>query len=94
MPCTQFELTQITKLEALLSAYLDAITALLVGNVREYRLSTGQGDQMVKREDVNNLRASCGLVWQQYDALYARCTNGGAVNVVPWEAAPWNDLQY
>jgi len=89
MSCTQFELDQITKLQALLSAYLDAITALLVGNVREYRLSTGQGDQMVKREDVNRLQETYGLVWQQYDALCARCSNGGAVQQVPWGAAPW-----
>ena len=89
MSCTQFELEHIAKLQALLTAYLNAITALLIGNVREYRLSTGQGDQMVKREDVNTLQETYGLVWQQYDALCARCANGGAVQQVPWGAAPW-----
>jgi hypothetical protein len=89
MSCSQFELDHIAKLQALLTAYLDAITALLVGGVREYRLSTGQGDQMVKREDVSRLQETYGLVWQQYDALSARCNGGGAVQLVPWGAAPW-----
>lgn len=89
MSCSQFELGQVAKLETLLSAYLDAITALLIGNVKEYRLSTGQGDQMVKREDVHKLQETYGLVWQQYDAIAARCGDGGSVQLVPWGAAPW-----
>ncbi len=92
MSCSQFELDQVAKLQALLAAYLDAITALLLGNVREYRLSTGQGDQMVKREDVNKLQETYGLVWQQYDALCSRCSNGGSVQQVPWGAAPWDQF--
>ena len=89
MSCSQFELDQKSKLEAILSAYLDAITALLVQNVLEYTIDTGQGRQTVKREDVGKLQETYGLIWQQYDALSARCSNGGAVQQVPWGAAPW-----
>lgn len=88
MACTTFEQGQITKLEALLDAYLTAITTLLTG-AKSYTLDTGQGRQTVTREDVDKLQENYGLVWQQYDALNARCGNGGAVNITPWGAAPW-----
>jgi hypothetical protein len=83
MSCTTFEQAQITKLEALLTAYLDAIMVLLTG-AKEYSLDTGQGRQMVKREDVDKLQENYGLVWQQYDALCARCNFGGSVQQTPW----------
>ncbi len=92
MACSQFELDQITKLEGLLNAYIDAVTALLTG-AKEYTIDTQQGRQTVKREDVDKLQENYGLVWQQYDALNARCGNGGAVQQVPWGAIPWNNLQ-
>jgi hypothetical protein len=88
MSCSQFELDQIAKLQALLSAYLDAITTLLTG-AKEYSLDTGQGRQTVKREDVDKLQENYGLVWQQYDSLVARCSNGGAIQQIPWGATPW-----
>lgn len=87
MSCTAFEQEQVTKLEALLSAYLDAITTLLTG-AKEYSIDTGQGRQLVKREDVDKLQESYGLVWQQYDALSARCGFGGAIQQVPWGSLP------
>lgn len=88
MTCSTFEKDQIAKLQALLSAYLDAITTLLTG-AKSYTLDTGQGRQTVMREDVDKLQENYGLVWQQYDALCARCGNGGAVQQVPWGATPW-----
>ena len=92
MSCTPFVQGQIAKLEVLLGAYLDAITILLTG-AKSYTIDTGQGRQVVTREDVDKLQENYGLVWQQYDALTARCGTGGAVNVVPWGAAPWLNLQ-
>ncbi len=93
MSCTPFVQTQITKLETLLGLYLDAITTLLAsGGTKSYTLDTGQGRQTVTREDVDKLQETYGLLWQQYDALSARCGNGGAVNVVPWGATPWLNL--
>jgi hypothetical protein len=91
MTCSQFEQEQITKLQGLLTAYLDAIMTLLTG-AKEYTIDTGQGRQTVRREDVDKLQENYGLVWQQYDALSARCGNGGAVQQVPWGAIPWNNL--
>lgn len=89
MSCSDFERTQIEKLESILSAYADAIIALLTANgVKEYTLDTGQSVQRVRREDVDKLQETYGLVWQQYDALKARCDFGGAVTVVPLEALP------
>lgn len=88
MQCSQFEQEQITKLQSLLTAYLDAIMTLLTG-AKEYTIDTGQGRQTVKREDIDKLQENYGLVWQQYDALSARCGNGGAIQQVPWGAIPW-----
>ena len=92
MACTQFEQTQIAKLEGLLNAYIDAITTLLTG-AKSYTIDTGQGRQTVEREDVAKLQENYGLVWQQYDALNARCGNGGAIQQVPWGSISWNNQQ-
>lgn len=94
MTCSQFEKEQITKLQELLSAYADAIITLLTGakGVKEYTIDTLQGRQTVKREDIDKLQETYGLIWQQYDALSARCGNGGAIQQVPWGAIPWNNL--
>jgi hypothetical protein len=92
MTCSQFEQEQITKLQSLLTAYLDAILTLLTG-AKEYTIDTGQGRQTVKREDIDKLQENYGLIWQQYDALNARCGNGGSIQQVPWGAIPWNNLQ-
>ncbi len=88
---SQFEINQLARLETLLTSYLDAITALLTANVQEYQLNTGQGTQRVTRYDISNLQKTYGQVWQQYDALSARCSGGGVVTVVPYGAAPWLD---
>lgn len=93
MTCSNFEQAQLTKLQALLDAYLDAITTLLTG-AKSYSIDTGQGRQSVTREDVDKLQENYGLVWQQYDAILARCTNGGAINVVPYGATPWLNQSY
>lgn len=87
MSCNMFVQEQITKLEALLNAYIDAITTLLTG-AKEYTLDTGQGRQTVKREDVDKLQENYGLVWQQYDALNARCGFGGSIQQTPWGSLP------
>ena len=86
MSCTTFEQEQVTKLETLLTAYLDAITAILTSGVLSYTLDTGQGRQQVTRQDIDKMQETYGLLWQQYDALRARCNYGGAVTLVP---CPW-----
>lgn len=88
MACSTFEQQQVDKLATLLNAYLDAITALLTSGVIEYTLDTGQGRQTVKRQDLPKMQETYGLLWQQYDALKARCEYGGSVSVVPG-TAPW-----
>lgn len=85
------DIQQRDRLATLLNAYLDAITTLLAGNVQEYRLNTGQGDQRVTRFDLKQLQESYGLLYRQYDALVSRCGTGGVVQVVPQGAAPWLD---
>lgn len=87
MSCTAMDRVQVEKLEALILAYYDAITALLLtGGVKEYTLNTGQGTQRVTREDVPRMQETLGLLNQQYDALSARCNFGGAINITPGTA--------
>ena len=89
---TDFDRAQRDRLAVLLNAYLDAITAILTTNgVKEYTLNTGQGTQRVTREDLATLQETYGLLYTQYDALNARCTDGGMVQVVPYGSAPWLD---
>ena len=88
---TCIDIQQRDRLAELLNTYLDAITTLLAGNVQEYRLNTGQGDQKVTRFDIESLQNSYGLLYRQYDALVSRCGTGGVIQIVPQGAAPWLD---
>lgn len=88
---TSIDIQQRDRLATLLNAYLDAITTLLTGNVQEYRLNTGQGDQRVTRFDLESLQRSYGLLYRQYDSLVSRCGTGGVIQLVPQGAAPWLD---
>lgn len=88
MACTQFDIAQTARLEALLNVYLDAITQV-VASPKIYRMDTGQGVQSVERHDLRHLQETYGLLYQQYLALRARCGNGGIVNVCPPANLPW-----
>ena len=89
MGCDDVDITQLAALKAMLLAYNGAIMALLTTGISEYSLDTGQGNQRVKRIDLPKLQETYGLLYQQYDAISARCGFGGAVTVVPVGKMPW-----
>lgn len=88
---TTFERNHITRLENILDAYATAVLEIVQGQVAEYQLDTGQGRQRVTRHDLPKMQETYGLLWQQYDALVARCGTGGTIQIVPPGALPWQD---
>lgn len=79
----QWEYERLLKVKALIEAIDDAILAVTVGGVLEYSLNTGQSIQRVTRQDVARLTDARRALFQQYDSLCARLTNGGAIQVIP-----------
>lgn len=79
----EWERQRLEKVKAIIDALDDAILQLTVNGVLEYSLNTGQSIQRVTRQDVTKLVDQRGVLFQQYDSLCARLTNGGAIQVVP-----------
>lgn len=85
MSCNyQWEMGRLQKLKLIIEAYDDAILALSTNmTIVEYNLDTGQSKQRVTRQDIDKLIDVRGTLFQQHDALCARLTNGGVVQVLP-----------
>ncbi len=78
-----WELARLKKIKDIIDAFDDAILALTVTGVSEYSLNTTQSTQRVTRHDLNQLVISRARLFQQYDSLCARLSNGGAIQVIP-----------
>lgn len=74
---------KIEKTRALIDALDDAILALSTTGIMEYTINTGQSTQRVTRQDVTRLTEQRAALFQHYDSLCARVTNGGAIQVIP-----------
>ena len=77
---SDFLAQQLPVLEAQITAYQNAITALATGGIQSYTLNTGQTVQAVTRLDLDKLQATLDALLNRYTMLSARC-NGGAVTV-------------
>lgn len=81
MSLNTFLKTRITAIQAQITAYEDAITALSSG-VESYTLDTGQTRQTVKRFEVEKLQQTLDSLYNRYSVMCARL-NGGGVTVRP-----------
>ncbi|MNI26478.1 hypothetical protein D3C77_336910 [compost metagenome] len=79
----EWERTRLTKLKAIIDALDDAILQLSTTAILEYHLDTGQSKQRVTRQDLPRLVDAKADLFTQYDALCARLSNGGALQVIP-----------
>lgn len=73
--------TRIATIEAQITAYEDAITAVSSG-VQSYTLDTGQTRQVVTRFDVDKLQIALDALYNRYAVMCARL-NGGSTTVRP-----------
>lgn len=85
MICRDYEWEQakLMKVKAIIDALDDAILQLSTTGILEYHLDTGQSKQRVTRQDLPRLIDSRSDLFNQYDALCARLSNGGALQVIP-----------
>lgn len=79
----EWERAKLAKTKALIDALDDAILQLNTTAILEYHLDTGQSKQRVTRQDVSRLADMRAVLFAQYDALCARLSNGGALQVIP-----------
>lgn len=79
----EWERAKLAKTKALIDALDDAILQLNTTAILEYHLDTGQSKQRVTRQDVVRLADMRADLFNQYDALCARLSNGGALQVIP-----------
>lgn len=80
---TDWERGRLAKLKAIIEAIDDAILQLSTTAILEYHLDTGQSKQRVTRQDLPRLVDTKASLFTQYDALCARLSNGGALQVIP-----------
>ena len=69
---TTWLLERLEKTKALIVAYEDAILQLSTGAVQSYRLSTGQTDQSVTKQQLSQLRNTLESLENRYATLQAR----------------------
>lgn len=75
---------KIKSTEAIIDALYDTITQLSSGAVISYTLDTGQGKQVVTREDLSKLKDQLNSYLSLRDVLCARTTqNFGTFNIRP-----------
>lgn len=79
----EWEQARLDKTKAIINALDDAILQLSTTGILEYHLDTGQSKQRVTRQDVARMTEMRAVLFNQYDALCARRTNGGAIQVIP-----------
>lgn len=79
----EWEQARLDKTKAIINALDDAILQLSTTGILEYHLDTGQSKQRVTRQDVARMTEMRADLFNQYDALCSRLTNGGAIQVIP-----------
>ena len=73
-----------TEVEAIIDALIKTITQLSSGGVKSYTLDTGQGKQVVTREDLSDLNEQLNSYLNLRDVLCTRITTGsGTFNIRP-----------
>lgn len=73
---------QITAIEAQITAYRSAVTAVAAGGVQSYELDTGQTRQRVTKVDLLRLNGIISSLMNERATLRA-LLNGGSTHVVP-----------
>ena len=71
------------QVEQVIDALFDTILQLSSGAVQSYTLDTGQGKQIVTREDLSNLNNQLNSYLNMRDVLCARTEGGGTFNIRP-----------
>ena len=79
----QFLTTQITAVEAQITAYQDAITALTVGGVAQYTLDTGQSSQSVTKLNLTALNRAIDGLYNRRATLMTRLNGCGVHTMRP-----------
>lgn len=79
---TQWLLERIEKTKVMIVAYEDAILALSTG-AQNYRLNTGQTDQMVTRANLGSMRMQLESLENRKSTLEVRLYGTGAIHVRP-----------
>lgn len=74
---------RLTKVEAAISAYEDALLAFATGAVQSYTLDTGQTRQTVTKANVTEMQRMVDRLMNQRAVLRAQLGCGGQTYVVP-----------
>ena len=69
--------------EAIIDNLFTAIAQLSITGVKSYTLDTGQGKQVVTREDLSDLNKQLNSYLNMRDVICARTEGGGVFNVRP-----------
>jgi hypothetical protein len=80
---SDFLADQLPILEAQITAYQNAITALATGGMQSYTLNTGQTVQTVTRLDIDKLQTTVDALLNRHTVLSARCNGGGVLVARP-----------
>lgn len=78
-----FLMTRLTRTRALIVAYEDAVTALLMDGIQSYTLNTSQSTQTVTKFDLDNLNAAIDALYNRCATLEARLGMGNTTLGVP-----------
>jgi len=71
------------QVESIINALIDTILQLSSGAVVSYTLDTGQGKQIVTRENLSDLNNQLNSYLSMRDVLCARTEGGGVFNMGP-----------
>lgn len=82
MQTDEFIQTQITRIEAMLTAYNDAIIAITTGQIQSYSLNTSQSVQTVTKHNIAAIQRQYSALLSQHESLCARI-HGGSVQARP-----------
>lgn len=74
---------RLTKTEALIVVYENAVEALATGQIESYELDTGQSKQIVKRHNLTMLNRAIDSLYNRRATLRARLGLDGATLVKP-----------
>lgn len=75
---------RITKTEALIEAWEDALTFLAThGGIQSYTVDTGQSRQVVTRSDIGTINRTIDSLMNRLSTLEARLNGSGVLNARP-----------
>lgn len=76
---TQFWKDRITKTEALILVYEDALMAFAATPIETYRIDTGQTTQTVTRANMASLQRQLDGLYNRYATMCARVNGAGTI---------------